>query len=321
MFTTDMTLREVLAQKEIAPIAPHAIKNLDMDNWPEYGKTLKELREKHFGGDIVRGLSRLFCAAQSGDWLYPLYSPDECAADPYKESTHLLWLPSDDPAADTRPYIFIVPGGGWVNVWNLTEGWPIADHMNAAGYHAFVLTYRVDCPSPVAEKEMQDVAKAIALIRENAAHFRVKWDSYVIGGFSAGGFITSLWSAGRNGYLKYGCPKPLAAFPVYPFVSSAMDGNEELSQRLFGCRPDETRENGWEPADDAANFPPTAIFVSEGDDLVPVEQSLLLQKSLKEAGIPVYMEKGEGGGHGFGGGEGMNMEGWPERMIGWIESL
>ena len=40
-----------------------------------------------------------------------------------------------------------------------------------------------------------------------------------------------------------------------------------------------------------------------------------------EAGIPVYCEEGQGGYHGFAGGEGMNMEGWPERMIAWLEGL
>lgn len=321
MFTNDMTLRQVLSQKEIAAIAPYAVKNFDLSAWPEYGKTLEELGERHFGGDLIRGFTRLFKAAESGDWLYPLYTESACGADPDKKSTNLLWLPSADPAADERPYLLIVPGGGFVNVWNLTEGWPIADHMNAAGYHAFVLTYRVSCEGPVAVKEMEDVARAIEVIRENAAHFRVKWDRYAICGFSAGGFITCLWSAGRNGYLKYGMPKPIAAVPVYPFVSPAMDGEAEFSKQLFGCGPDETYERGFEPQADAVNFPPAAIFVSAGDELVPPAHSRLLKQSLEEAGIPVYCEEGQGGYHGFAGGEGMNMEGWPERMLGWLESL
>jgi len=36
----------------------------------------------------------------------------------------LIRLPSDAPEADERPFILLVPGGGFVNVWNLTEGWP-----------------------------------------------------------------------------------------------------------------------------------------------------------------------------------------------------
>lgn len=321
MFTEDMTLRQVLACGEIAPIAGCAIKNRDLNEMKEMDMSMKVLSERHFGGDILRGFRRLFRASASGDCLYPLYDEAECAADPDKENTHLLWLPSDDPAADDRPYILIVPGGGFVHVWNLTEGWPIGDHMNAAGYHAFVLTYRVACPEGVAVKEMEDVARALTLIRENAAHFHVRWDNYVIGGFSAGGFITCLWCAGSNGYLKYGMPKPRAAFPVYPFVSPLMADEKEMARELFGCEREEIASLGFEPVLDAKNFPPTAIFVSTADDMVPVAHSRLLEKSLEDAGVPVYMEEREGGFHGFGGGEGMNMEGWIKRMLGWLKTL
>ena len=321
MFTEDMTLRQVLACGEIAPIAACAIKNRDLGELKELDTSMKALSERHFLGDAVRGFKRLFRAAESGDWLYPLYDEAERAADPDKENTHLLWLPSDDPAADDRPYILIVPGGGFVHVWNINEGWPIGDHMNAAGYHAFVLTYRVDCPDGVAGKEMADVARALTLIRENAAHFHVRWDNYVIGGFSAGGFITCLWCAGRNGYLRYGMPKPRAAFPVYPFVSPLMADEPDRARELFGCSQEEIAALGFEPVLDVQNFPPTAIFVSTADNVVPVAHSRLLEKALSEAGVPVYMEEREGGCHGFGGGEGMNMEGWPERMLGWLEQL
>ena len=56
----------------------------------------------------------------------------------------MVWLPSDAPEADERPFILLVPGGGFVNVWNLTEGWPVAAQFNSEGYHVFILTYQVD---------------------------------------------------------------------------------------------------------------------------------------------------------------------------------
>ena len=90
MYHTGMTLREVLSQKEIAAIAPYAIKNMDLSTWKEYDKTIDALAERHFGGILKRGFDRLFAAAESGDWLYPLYGEAECAADPDKESTNLL---------------------------------------------------------------------------------------------------------------------------------------------------------------------------------------------------------------------------------------
>jgi acetyl esterase/lipase len=68
-------------------------------------------------------------------------------------------------------------------------------------------------------------------------------------------------------------------------------------------------------------FPPTAIFVTDEDDLVDPENSKGLAKALTQAGIPCRLEVGPTGGHGFADGEGMCMEGWPERAIGWWEQI
>ena len=68
-------------------------------------------------------------------------------------------------------------------------------------------------------------------------------------------------------------------------------------------------------------FPPAAIFLAAGDDLVPPEHSKQLAASLEKNGIPCRLEIGPTGGHGFADGTGMSMEGWPERAIDWFESL
>ena len=121
----------------------------------------------------------------------------------------------------------------------------------------------------------------------------MQWDRYVPCGFSAGGYLTALWCAGRHGYLCHGLPKPFAAVPVYPYVSPTLgdaEGTDGIEQ-LLGCKLEEAYACGFEPQEDAANFPPTAIFVSAADALVPVEHSRLLQRCLIKAGVPVYLEE------------------------------
>lgn len=66
---------------------------------------------------------------------------------------------------------------------------------------------------------MQDMARALEVIRENAAHFHVKWDRYITCGFSAGGYIVCLWNTETHGFSTFGMPSPRAVFPVYPLVS------------------------------------------------------------------------------------------------------
>ena len=111
------------------------------------------------------------------------------------------------PGADARPYLLLVPGGGFVNVWNLTEGWPIAEQFNRLGYHVMILTYQVEASEKLLEKNMEDFARALRLIRENEARFRVRADSYITCGFSAGGYLVCLWNT-RMGYRAFGLPQP-----------------------------------------------------------------------------------------------------------------
>ena len=68
---------------------------------------------------------------------------EECEAAPEKRGVNFVYFPSDDPTAKERPFILLVPGGGFVSVWNLTEGWPTAQHFNERGYNVFILTYQI----------------------------------------------------------------------------------------------------------------------------------------------------------------------------------
>ena len=323
----ERTLGEVLSEESIARIAPDAIKARDLSREEAWGKTIRQLREEHFfSGKVGNGLLRLLEAAKTGEWYYPLYSEEECAADGRRKNVNLLWLPSADPAADGKPYLFLVPGGGFENVWNLTEGWPIGDAFNRLGYHAFVLTYQVGENEGLLEKNMEDFARGLKLIRANAEKFHVSADRYITCGFSAGGYLICLWNTAL-GYPKHGLPKPAACFPVYSFVSPKLvlekwgDESPEESACLYGVPLSEAVHKEYEIPEHAEGFPPTALFLAGDDGLVEPENSKMLAEALEKLGIPCKLEIGESGGHGFSDGSGMCMEGWPERAVRWAENL
>ena len=137
------TLKELLTDPLIAKIAPDAIRFMDLSKEDLWEKSLEQLRKECFGGDLAAGFERLFEAARSGEWYYPLYTEEECAENADRKGTNLVWMPSGVEGADSRPFILLVPGGGFVNVWNLTEGWPVAAQVNRLGHHVFILTYQV----------------------------------------------------------------------------------------------------------------------------------------------------------------------------------
>ena len=321
----EKTLGEILTDPRIGKIAPDAIRKWDLSKDEMWNKTLSQLREEHFGGELREGFDRLFAAAETGEWYYPLYSAEECAADAEREGANLVWFPSDDAAADERPFILLVPGGGFVNVWNLTEGWPVANQFNRLGYHVFILTYQVDSPDRQMERNMSDFAQALRQIGANAEKFHVHADRYMTCGFSAGGYLVCLWNT-EKGYPAFNLPKPQATFPVYPVVTlrpeiSYGEDNPEDTMWLYGCDIETARRSAYEIPDHAEGFPPTAIFLAAGDELVNPENSKLLAASLEKLGIPCRLEIGPEGGHGFADGTGMCMAGWTERAVRWYERL
>ena len=320
------TLGELLSDPRISKIAPDAIKNMDISAEEMWNKSLLQLREEHFGGGMTAGFDRLFAAAETGDWYYPVYPEPERAADETKKDVSLVFFPSADKKASERPYILLVPGGGFVNVWNLTEGWPVAAQYNELGYNVFILTYCVEDISRLLDREMEDFAQAIRYITEHEKEFGVRGDRYITCGFSAGGYLVCLWNVPEKGYAFFGLPKPQAVFPVYPVTSWKLCIKEEAfdpesSEGLFGCSIEEAASSPFEIPEHAEGFPPCALFLAAGDELVNPEHSRLLAKALEEKGIPCRLEIGPTGGHGFADGSGMCMEGWTKRAVRWFEGL
>lgn len=84
-----------------------------------------------------------------------------------------------------RPAVLICPGGGYT-VISQNEGEPVALAYARMGYQAFVLTYsvKIDHPFPAA---LQELAHAMAYIRNHAEEWRVDPDNISVIGFSAGG--------------------------------------------------------------------------------------------------------------------------------------
>lgn len=320
------TLGDLLSNPKIRPIAQDAIRRRNLKEEELWNMTLSQLKEEHFfSGEINNGIRRLYEAADSGDWYYPLYSEEECAENEARKGVSLVWFPSADPEADNRPFMLVVPGGGFVNVWNLTEGWPIAEQFNRYGYHAFILTYQVgeDTEDGLLTKNMEDFARALKLIREKKEHFHVQADRYITCGFSAGGYLICLWNT-KMGYPAFALPKPQASFPVYPVVSMKDDGEDAEPGDdlwLFGCSHEEAMQKEFEIPEHVETFPPCAIFVTAGDELVDPENSKMLDRALKALQIPSKLEIGLEGGHGFADGSGMCMAGWTERAVKWFESL
>lgn len=90
----------------------------------------------------------------------------------------------------THPFAVICPGGGYSMVCNFLEGEPYAKKLNAMGYHAIVVYYRVKqkarFPAP-----QEDLAWAIREILDHAETWNLDTENYSVWGSSAGGHLAA----------------------------------------------------------------------------------------------------------------------------------
>jgi acetyl esterase/lipase len=201
--------------------------------------------------------------------------------------------------------VIVVPGGGYAGRAE-HEKWPIADFFNKAGLHAFVLDYRV---SPHRHPEpLMDAQRAIRMVRQKAAEWKVKPDKIAILGFSAGGHLTAssgvFFEAGKSDSpdpVERVSSRPDALVLCYPVISSKDFGHRGSFENLLGKEASETELAKMSLEDQVRDdTPPTFLWSTANDTAVPVENSFQFARSLRKKEIPFEMHIYPDGPHGLG---------------------
>lgn len=234
------------------------------------------------------------------------------------------------PAVD-RPNgtaVVICPGGGYGGLSHLREGVQYAQWLSTLGVASFILTNRVGDfghPAP-----LQDVLRAVRLVRSRAAEFKIAPDRIGVMGSSAGGHLAAcagtLWAdpAGQTGApLDAVNARPDFLILMYPVITLddpyAHVGSRE---NLVGKQPSPELLRLMSPEKNVtAQTPPTLLIHTQEDKSVPVENSLLFYGALTRAHVPAEMYLFEKGGHGMGMRDGLaNASQWPARAAEWLHA-
>ena len=90
-----------------------------------------------------------------------------------------------------HPAMIVVPGGGYRQV-SRTEAHLVAMDFYEADYNVFVLVYTVNPLDevPLGMQPLQDISRAIRMIRGKAEEYRITPEKIAVCGFSAGGCPT-----------------------------------------------------------------------------------------------------------------------------------
>jgi len=249
-------------------------------------------------------------------------------------STYVL---ADSPEllnGQKRPGVLVCPGGAYLNCSD-REAEPVALRFAAMGYHAFVLRYSTYYqgapgfvplggklevnPNSVHPAPMRDIGKAFLTLRTHAEEWLLDMDRVALCGFSAGAHNCAMYSVYWHDPIITGhfgedaaLFKPAAAILGYgvldyrlmfgaitdPFAQELSDA---ASIAFMGTKsPTPELLEALSPVLHVSpQTPPTFLWATAADALVPVENTTRMATALAQAGVPFEVHVFEAGPHGL----------------------
>ncbi len=231
----------------------------------------------------------------------------------------------------TLPAAIIFPGGAYVNLSGDLEGREVADWFTARGIAAFVVSYRLSSHGYILPVPLLDARRAIQTVRARAAAYHIDPRRIIVVGFSAGGHLAALAAtkpvpgnpaatdsidrvSSRPDYLVLG----------YPWIGAISTDTTSLSYcQLFKVmnQCDSLRAK-YDPTRSVTDStPPTFIYHTFDDRVVPIQQSLLFFEALIRAGVPSEYHVFARGSHGSGLGSGdPALDQWTVLLENWLRA-
>lgn len=210
--------------------------------------------------------------------------------------------------------VVICPGGGYnILAWN-KEGIELAKWFNSIGVSAAVLKYRVPRRTPdIHHEPLQDIQRAIRLVRSMAEELGIDENRVGVLGFSAGGHLTVMAGTKyeERAYPRIDAIDDISARPdfICPIYCAYLGNNYSDNKAALGDLVKITKDT-----------PPAFLAVTLDDTYRGVQSALLLAE-YKKVGVPAEAHIYAKGGHGYGIRPSDNpVATWHLRLAEWLES-
>lgn len=208
-----------------------------------------------------------------------------------------------NPQDMLRVGIIVCGGGGYSHV-SQRESEPVALRFAAMGFNTYVLHYRVaPYRFPAA---VQDLAAAVAWVRNNAVHFRNDPGKIAVLGFSAGGHLAgslgTMWQRGELwAPLGLTCQdvRPNAQVLCYPVITAGEFAHRGSFEMLTGSLDAEEHQAYSLEKLVTSSTPPAFLWSTWTDGAVPCENTLLMAAALHQAKVPAEVHVFPYGHHGL----------------------
>jgi acetyl esterase/lipase len=210
--------------------------------------------------------------------------------------------------------VLVCPGGGYkILAWDL-EGTEVVEWLNSIGVNAALLKYRVPRRPGRAPHEapVQDVQRALGLIRQRAEEWEIDPARVGILGFSAGAHAAAV--AGTSFEAR-----------TYEAIDDAdkHSARPDFTLLIYPgyLVPKESTDMKLSPEIKVTAETPPAFLVMTQDDPVRVEGVYAYALALKNAKVPCEVHVYPNGGHGYGlRPSPATVTTWPARAEDWMRA-
>lgn len=218
----------------------------------------------------------------------------------------LMFYLHEEPGP-ARPGVLVAPGGGYAFVSD-SEAEMVALAFYRKGYNAFVCTYttNLSLPVPLHSQPLQDLSRAVRLVRSRAAEFGTDPDRLAVCGFSAAGHLAGSLCvhfadvADPRPELAALSNRPSAALLCYPVITMGEKTHPGSRENLLGPDPDPAELRYFSLEDQVTpDTPPCFLWHTATDPCVPVENSYLFAAACLRAGVPFAHHVFSQGDHGL----------------------
>ena len=259
--------------------------------------------------------------------LWPEGAPGALGNDESDKPALTIYMPPNTTGPMTA--VIVAPGGSYARLSMNLEGRAPANDLNTLGIAAFVLRYRLG-PRYHHPIELGDIQRAIRTVRARAAEWHVAADRIGVMGFSAGGHLASAASTHfDSGSKDAGDPiervssRPDFAILAYPVISFVEPWTHQSSKtNLLGNAPDAALARSLSSETQVtSSTPPTFIYHTTADTVVPVENAVAYFTALRRAGVPAELHIFRDGAHGSGlGQQDRALAEWPRLLANWLRA-
>ena len=259
--------------------------------------------------------------------LWPDGAPGAVGAEAADRPTLTVFAPPADKANGTG--VVICPGGGYGFLAEDHEGKQVAQWLNSQGVTAFMLKYRL-APRYHHPAPLQDAQRAMRMVRARASEWHLDPKRIGIWGFSAGGHLASTVAthfddgkADATDPIEQASCRPDFAILAYPVITlkppfTHMGSRNNLVGKEADAKLVESLCNDQQVTD---RTPPTFLFHTATDTVVPPENSVLFFTALRKAKVPAELHIYEKGPHGVGLAlRDPVLSSWPERLAAWMNA-